>query len=254
MSEINFGKYIALSSFVHKLNPVSKIFFVIFLIIETFLISNWLYYIIPGTLLVIFMLGSKIRISLYFEDVKKLWFLILIIFLLQFTSGVNLHNLFNAIETVLRIIIIVLLSSIFIRTTRPVELARSVEKGLILIRVRRSLSRDISMTLVLVMQFIPVLLKEINRIRTAQMIRGSKMSRGIFKGLQTVISIMIPLVISTMRRAEQVAIAMESRRYGMYDNTTSYYKSEINLPDVVVIVLSVVLLILPAVLSKLLIK
>jgi energy-coupling factor transport system permease protein len=110
------------------------------------------------------------------------------------------------------------------------------------------------MTLVLVMQFIPVLLKEINRIRTAQMIRGSKMSRGIFKGLQTVISIMIPLVISTIRRAEQVAIAMESRRYGMYDNTTSYYKSEINLPDVVVIVLSVVLLILPAVLSKLLIK
>lgn len=87
MSEINFGKYIALSSFVHKLNPVSKIFFVIFLIIETFLISNWLYYIIPGTLLVIFMLGSKIRISLYFEDVKKLWFLILIIFYYSLPVG-----------------------------------------------------------------------------------------------------------------------------------------------------------------------
>ncbi len=235
----NIGKYIERNSFIHKSNSLSKFILLLCTVLSIFITNSYLYFIILVATLCCLAFLSKIQFMYYFHDIKNLWFLMLLAFVFQIINGISLQVLEKAIISVLRIFSIVFVVSIFMRSTKPMEICRSLERSFRLLKVSNKRARDLSVSISLVLRFLPIMVEEIDRIRISQKLRGVDLSSGgIFKRLLGVVSIVIPVVISTIKRAEQLALAMETRRYGLSERVSNYYDISFKFADFLMIVLS----------------
>lgn len=239
----NIGKYIKRDSFIHKSNSLSKFILLLCTVLSVFITSSYLYFTILLATLCCLAFLSKIQFMYYFNDIKNLWFLMLLAFIFQIINGISLQVLEKAIISVLRIFSIVFVVSIFMRSTKPTEISRSLERSFRLLKVSNRWARDLSVSISLVLRFFPIMVEEIDRIRISQKLRGVDLSSGgIFKRLFGVVSIVIPVVISTINRAEQLALAMETRRYGLSEKVSNYYDINFNFVDFLMIILSISLI------------
>lgn len=239
----NIGKYIKRDSFIHKSNALSKLILILCTVSSVFITNNYYYFIILLIILCCLAFLSKVQFTYYLNDIQGAWFLILLAFVFQLINGVNLHDLEKALINVLRILSIFFVVSIFMRSTKPAEISRCLERSFRFFKVNNKWARDLSITIVLVLRFFPIMADEINRIRVSQTLRGVNLSRGgIVKRLTGVMSIIVPVVVSTINRAEQLASAMETRRYGLFERASDYYDIKFKFADLLIIILSVSLI------------
>ncbi|SHH39628.1 energy-coupling factor transporter transmembrane component T family protein [Thermosipho atlanticus] len=216
------GKYIPCESFLHSLDPRSKILGTFIIITSILLINNLWGYIIPFFIFIILVHLSKINFLVYLSSVKSMWFLILFASVIQFfVSGLEM-SLFIA----LRLFFVVVFASFLTFTTPPLLIARGLSSIMKWFGIKESYREDFSMIMTISMRFIPILFDEIDRIIKAQIARGAKFDQpGLRYKIKGLVIIIIPLLISAIRKAEEISIALQARKYGIGPRT-SYYVLE----------------------------
>ena len=227
-SDIAFGQYCPGNSIIHRLDPRAKIIISIIAIVAIFLAKSVSAFILltVASLCLVFMTGISLRLIL--KSIRPLLFIIL------FTSIINifwvkgdtllvsfwviniyLEGLVNAALIVLRIMLLITTTSLFLTyTTTPLALTDALESLLSPLKKIKIPVHEFAMMMTIALRFIPTLIEETQKIIAAQTARGADFSSGnIIRRAKALVPILIPLFISAFRRADELAVAMECRCY-----------------------------------------
>jgi len=265
IKDITLGQYFPLDSIIHKLDPRFKILATFIYIVLVFFANSVLTY----SLVALFCFGvvflSKVKLSLVLKSVKPL--LLIIVFTavinLFFTSGTDIiwkwkflkityTGVENAVNMALRLIFLVMGSSLLTYTTSPILLTDGIERLLKPFSKIGLPSHEIAMMMTIALRFIPTLLEETEKIMTAQKSRGADFESGnLLNRAKALIPVIIPLFINAFKRADELATAMECRCYRGGDGRTRLRVLKFGKRDliaaVVLLVFSVLLVILSAI-------
>ena len=245
IKDITLGQFFPGSSVLHKLDPRMKIILLILYIVVLFIAKSVVSYIliIISTVLLIYL--SKIPFKLYFKGLKPLIFIIIFTGLLNvlYSQGpyicefwifkISINGIINAVKMIIRIILLVMSTSILTYTTSPVLLTSGLERLLSPLKVIKVPVHEFSMMMTIALRFIPTLLEETDKIMSAQKARGADFeSGGLMKRIKALVPIIIPLLVSAVRRAEELATAMQCRCYnGDSKNRTRFVQYSLCVRD-----------------------
>lgn len=250
IKDITIGQYVPGNSFVHKLDPRIKILLSLVYIVDLFLVNNFKGYIfiVLFTILVIYI--SKVHISYIYKGLKPIFILII------FTGAINIlmtpgkgtalfhwkfinvykEGLILAAFMSIRLIFLIIGTSIVTLTTSPIELTDGIEKLLNPMKKIGVPAHELAMMMTIALRFIPTLIDETDKIMKAQMARGADIDSGnIFNKAKSLVPILVPLFISSFRRADELAMAMEARCYRGGEGRTRMKKLIITSKDYVAV-------------------
>ena len=224
--DITIGQYYQTDSVIHRLDPRVKLMGTLVYIISLFLGRNiWLYLLATVFLAVVIKL-SKVPLKFILKGLKAVVVIIALsaAFNLFLTAGeplikiwkitITKEGLILAIFMVVRLIYLIMGSSLMTLTTTPNNLTDGLEKGLGFLKVIHVPVHEIAMMMSIALRFIPILIEETDKIMKAQTARGADFNNGnIIKRAKAMIPILVPLFISAFRRANELAMAMEARCY-----------------------------------------
>lgn len=231
--DITIGQYYQADSVIHRLDPRVKLMGTLIFVISLFLGSNiWLYLVVAAFLAIVIAL-SKIPLKFILKGLKAIVILIVIsaAFNLFLTPGTPLikiwkltithEGLNTAVFMVIRLIFLIMGSSLMTLTTTPNNLTDGLEKGLGFLKYIKVPVHEIAMMMSLALRFVPTLLEETDKIMQAQKARGADMDSGnLITKVKALIPILVPLFVSAFRRAYDIATAMECRCYRGGDGRT----------------------------------
>lgn len=263
MNNIVFGRYVNENTFVHKLDPRTKIFLLILFSVGIFLqfsnlITNLIFSCIYLVLIFVLMIITRINIFDLFKSLSVMWLMILFLMIIYIITPITnptlpvAFNLFskpiywdvfaNMGYILLRLMLLISLAMVLTSSTRPMDLTYAFEWYMYPLKVIRFPVHEIAMTLSIALRFIPTLLDETNRIMKAQESRGADFKHGsIFKRFGAIISLIIPLFVSAIERSEQLANAMEARGYDPKAKRTRYKVLKGGLRDAFALILGALL-------------
>ena len=230
------GKYIPLDSFVHRLDPRVKLVSLMFLLVSVFFDAGFIGYLIMGAFVALLASSSKIKLSQIIKSIKPMIFmmLFLVFFNILFMQSGNLivslgfikiydQALIQSSYIFIRLIIIIIMTTILTATTKPLDLTLGLEHLLSPLKKVGFPAHEIAMMISIALRFIPTLMEETQRIMKAQASRGVDFQEGSLKEkILSIISLIIPLFISAFQKAEDLANAMESRNYNPDAKRTRY--------------------------------
>jgi energy-coupling factor transport system permease protein len=260
ISDITIGQFFPGNSVIHKMDARMKIITMFLLIVSIFICKNIfsLALVIVASFLLVAV--SKISIKTVLKSIKPLAVIILITAILNIFYGTGeplaqlgkLKITANGIETAIfmavRIISLVVISSLLTYTTSPTQLTDALERLLKPLKYIKIDVHSIAMTMTIALRFIPTLIEEIEKIMAAQKSRGADMeSGGLIHRAKALVPVLIPLFVSSFRRASELAYAMECRCYRGGDGRTKMKVMKFSVRDfvaLVVIILFMVALIL----------
>lgn len=232
--DITIGQYYPTDSVIHKLDPRVKIVCTLLYLISLFLFKSVLGYVICTVFLVAVIRTSKVPFKFITKGLKPIILLLLIttIFNLFFTTTGNIlvsvgfikiteDGLRASVYMVLRLIYLIVGSSLMTLTTTPNELTDGIERLLRPLNKIKVPVHEIAMMMSIALRFIPLLLEETDKIMKAQIARGADLESGnIVQKAKSMIPILVPLFVSAFRRANDLAMAMEARCYRGGDGRT----------------------------------
>lgn len=224
--DITLGQYYPVDSVLHRMDPRTKLFGTMIFIISLFLADNVWAYVVATAFLVIAIKVSKVPFKFMVRGLKAIVFLLLISvsFNLFLTEGDVIFRLWflkitkegvrMAAFMGLRLMYLVVGSSIMTLTTTPNELTDGLEKSLGFLNKIRVPVHEVSMMMSIALRFIPILIEETDKIMKAQMARGADFESGnLVHKAKSMVPLLVPLFISAFRRATDLAMAMEARCY-----------------------------------------
>ncbi|MCD7728382.1 MAG: energy-coupling factor transporter transmembrane protein EcfT [Clostridia bacterium] len=247
INDVTFGQYYPTESFVHKLDPRTKLLFLIGYIVAIF-ISDTLYgMLLCAIALIIIVIAARVPFGRVLRSVKGIIFILILTSLLNlfFHGGDNLIAQWGIIKIyreaivytiflLLRLFLLVMASAVLTLTTTPVRLADGIESLLSPLKVIHFPVHELALIMSIALRFIPILIDETNRIISAQKARGADFESGnIFKRIKAIVPILIPLLISSFRRAEELGDAMDARCYSGSKNRTKYKKLKLGWRDLI---------------------
>ncbi len=224
--DITIGQYYQTESPIHGLDPRVKLMGTLVFIISLFAgKSIWAYLFITVFLLAIIKI-SKVPLKFIVKGLKAILIIIIIsaAFNLFLTDGevvvqfwkltITKEGIYQAVFMVVRLIYLIMGSSIMTLTTTPNHLTDGLEKSMGFLKKIKVPVHEISMMMSIALRFIPILIDETDKIMKAQMARGADFEHGnILKRAKAMIPILVPLFVSAFRRANELAMAMEARCY-----------------------------------------
>lgn len=227
LSDITLGQYVHADSPVHKMDPRVKIVLTIAYLIFVFLVDRLFGYVYLAAYLALAVWLSKVPFGKVLRSIKPLLFimvftLVLNVFFVQAGETlvqwrfihITTGGLRQAVFMALRLTFLVTGTSIMTLTTSPVALTDGLEKLFAPLKIFRFPAHELAMMMTIALRFIPTLLDEANKIMKAQMARGADFESGnVFVRARAMIPVLVPLFVSAFRRAEELAMAMESRCY-----------------------------------------
>lgn len=235
---ITLGQYVPGISFIHRLDPRIKLIASLLLMVFVFLIHTIYGYLVLLVFLLLLVFLSQVPFHYYINGIRPIIMLLILTVSLQifFTKGADqpiLHwwiiqiyqeGIQGAIFIFLRLILLVLSSSLLTLTTSPMRLTSAIEFVLKPFSYLGLPTSEISMMMTIALRFIPTILEETDRLMKAQSSRGAEFETGnLFKRLQGLIPILVPLFISSFRRADDLAVAMESRCFQVGNKRTQLH-------------------------------
>ena len=278
MRDIALGQYYPAKSLIHRMDPRSKIIIAVMYLVAIFFINTYTVYLITILLLFVVVLISRIPIKLILKSVKPMLFLILFtaIINLFFTSvqdkpfvidlyfrqwtvnniifevkwgfvhfGMTWIGVNNAIKMALRLILLVMGPSLLTLTTTPVTLTDGVESLMKPLKLIRVPVHELALIMSITLKFIPTIMEETDKIMMAQRARCADFDSGnLFKKAKAMLPVLIPLFVSSLRRAEELAYAMDSRCYRGSTGRTKMKILKLKLWDYFSLLLSAVFLFL----------
>ena len=226
LRDITIGQYYRADSFIHRLDPRTKIIGTFFFIIILFVIKGLYGLMIAGILLLLLVRLSKVPLSYIVRGQKSILFLLLFTVVLNMLMikgevlvriwflQITREGLYTAVFMAIRLILLVIGCSLMTLTTTPLQLTDGLERILRPLKKIKVPVHDISMMMSIALRFIPILMEETDKIMKAQSARGADFdSGGLTQKAKALIPVLVPLVISAFRRADELATAMESRCY-----------------------------------------
>ncbi|CEA01359.1 Energy-coupling factor transporter transmembrane protein EcfT [Jeotgalicoccus saudimassiliensis] len=236
LSSMLLGRYIPGNSIIHMLDPRAKIISVIMFMVIVFFANHWVGYslLILFVLLVTKLAGLSVRFL--FNGLKLIFILLIFTFLMHIflTKGgtvlidggfftIESKGLITGIYITVRLIMLVVITTLMTLTTSPIELTDAIEKLCRPLKTVKVPVHEIAMMMSISLRFIPTLMDETEKIIKAQSARGSTFLTGSLKQrINALVPIFIPLFMSAFKRAEEMAIAMEVRGYQGEAGRTHY--------------------------------
>lgn len=225
IKDITIGQYIPGESFIHKLDPRTKILISFLFIISLFIVDKFVGYIFVVAFLALVVYVAKISPRYLYKGLKPVFLLIALtailnIFMLRdgnlifelgfikiYDSGIK-----TAFFMAIRLILLIMGTSVLTLTTSPIELTDGIER--LLKPIGKEIAHELAMMMTIALRFIPTLIDETDKIMKAQKARGADFeSGGLVKKAKSLIPLLVPLFISSFRRADELAMAMEARCY-----------------------------------------
>ncbi len=255
MKDVSFGQYFPAKSFVHSMDARVKILISIAYIVAVFLVKPFFFLGFLACLSFVCIATAMARVPFLkvLRSIKAILFFVILSAVLQlfFNKGGNAvfewqfiritdQGLLNAGFIVARIALVVLGASLLTLTTSPVEIADGIESLLTPLKWIKFPVHEFALIMSIALRFIPTLLDETDRIIKAQKARGANFESGnIFKRAKALVPVLIPLLISSFRRADELADAMDARCYAGSTNRTKFKKMKVGWRDLLgVIVIS----------------
>ncbi len=231
LRDITIGQYIPGTSLVHKLDPRTKIISLVLYMIGLFLANNFRGYLLVTFFTVGIILLSQISFLTIIKGMRPLMIIIILTLGMHLflTKGdplwqwgifkISEQGLRQGIFMVLRLIYLVTITSLLTLTTTPIALTDGIEKVLKLLFI--PIAHELAMMMTIALRFIPTLIEETDKIMKAQMARGADFeSGGLLSRAKSLIPLLVPLFLSSFRRADDLAMAMEARCYRGGENRT----------------------------------
>lgn len=230
------GRYIQGNSIIHELDPRTKLIGSFYFILIVFLANHWLAYLLLAAFTFLAIKLSRISISYFLRGIRPMLWIIMftVVFQMLFTVGgtvffewgpisITSLGIINALYIFMRLVLIIMMSTILTLTTAPLELTDGIEHLL------RPLARfgfpahEVALMLSIALRYVPTLMDEAQKIMNAQRARGVEFDEGSFiDRIKAMIPILIPLFVSAFNRADEMAIAMEARGYRGGEGRTKY--------------------------------
>ncbi|MDR2770479.1 MAG: energy-coupling factor transporter transmembrane protein EcfT [Clostridiales Family XIII bacterium] len=224
--DITIGQYYPGDTWVHRLDPRLKIAVTLVFIVTLFLVRDFLGYVVAIAALGGVIGISRVPLAFILRGLKAIFLIILFTFMLNMfmTAGTPLfrlgfltvtrEGLYSAVFMGLRLVLLIVGSSLLTLTTKPIKLTDGIESLLGPLRVFGVPAHELAMMMTIALRFIPTLLEETDKIMKAQTARGADFESGsILRRAKNLIPILVPLFISAFRIAQDLAMAMEARCY-----------------------------------------
>ena len=252
LRDITLGQYFPGDTVVHRLDPRTKLILVVLYIIALFNTKGW---ISNGLILILTLLCMKIaniRLSNIFKGLKPMLLIIVLTALLNlfYTRGTPIHEgwiitwegLDRAVKMVLRITLLITGTFLLTYTTSPMALTDGLELLLNPLKKLKVPVHALTLMMSMALRFIPTLIEETDKIMSAQRARGADFETGnLIQRAKALLPILVPLFVSAFRRADELAIAMESRCYHGGEGRTRMKQLHYAGIDMVALVLGVVM-------------
>ncbi|MCH3913885.1 MAG: energy-coupling factor transporter transmembrane protein EcfT [Acidaminococcaceae bacterium] len=226
LNDITLGQYYPGNSFLHKLDPRTKILATFFFMAAVFIAESALSYGILLAFVFIVAFMAKLPWKMLLKSIKPLWVIIILTLGIHIFTGqgeplwqwkmltVTREGIVLGVKMSLRLILLLLISSLLTFTTSPIVLTDGIESLLTPFKKIGVPAHELAMMMTIALRFIPTLLEETDRIMKAQSARGADFSSGnLIQRAKNMLPILIPLFISSFRRADELAMAMEARCY-----------------------------------------
>lgn len=226
LRDITLGQYYQTESVIHRLDPRVKLVTTICFIISLFIVDNWIGYLIAILFLALVIRLSRVPVKFMVRGMKSILFLLIVAgcFNLFLTPGevlvsfwklkITKEGIFLASFMALRLILLIMGSSVMTLTTTPNQLTDGLEKLLGPLKHLRVPVHEIAMMMSIALRFIPILMEETDKIMKALIARGADFESGnLIKKAKSLVPLLVPLFISAFRRANDLAMAMEARCY-----------------------------------------
>lgn len=234
LNDITLGQYFPGDSVIHRMDPRMKLVLTIIYIVGVFFIGNLPGYLIALAFLYLVVRIAGIRFSYLLKGIKPLRFILVFTFLLNllfvpgetplFTLGfftLTREALGNAVFFALRLVFLVMGTSVLTLTTSPMQLTDGLERLMHPLQRFHFPAHELAMMMTIALRFIPTLLEETDKIQKAQMARGADFETGnLITRAKAMIPLLVPLFVSAFRRANDLAMAMEARCYRGGDHRT----------------------------------
>ena len=244
--DVAFGQYYPSNSAVHKLDARIKLILTLVYIIGIFFVKSYFGFMLTAALLIIIIIAAKLPMASVLRSVRGILLLVVLtslINLFMIKDGdvlvewkifvITKNGVHTTIKMVLRLVLLISGASLLALTTTPVELADGLESLMRPLSLIKVPVRDIAMIMSIALRFIPTLFDETNKIVSAQKARGASLDTGnIFARIKALVPVLIPLFVSSFRRADELAFAMDARCYNATDKRTKMKKPKIRFSDV----------------------
>lgn len=251
IGDVTIGQYFPGNSPLHRMDPRMKLVLTFIMMLSVFMCKNYVSLAIMVLVSLVVTLLSKLNIKMILKGIKPILFVVLFTTLINLFYGtgdpvfrlgfikITANGINNSLFMAFRIIILVVYGLMLTYTTTPTALTDSIEslmKPLTYIKVD---VHSIAMTMTIALRFIPTLVEEVDKIMSAQKSRGADMENGgIIKRVKAIIPVMIPLFVSSFRRANDLAYAMECRCYRGGAGRTKMKQMHLKASDYIALVAS----------------
>lgn len=246
LKDITIGQFFPGDTIIHRLDPRIKIIIISLFIASLFFVNSFIPYIfILGFILAVVKV-SKVPLKFILKGLKPLFFIILITFTINIlmTKGevlvelgplsITKEGLYLAVFMALRLVFLIIGTSLLTLTTSPIALTDGIEKLLSPFKKIGLPAHELAMMMTIALRFIPTLLEETDKIMKAQMARGADFESGnIISRAKNLVPLLVPLFINAFRRADELATAMEARCYRGGDNRTRLNEIKLKRLDIV---------------------
>lgn len=236
MDKMIFGRYVPADSMVHHMDPRSKLILIFLFVCIVFIANNPITYVILTVYTVLMVALSKIPFHFLYAGLKPVLWLVLFTLILHlfltregtliyevgpikiYEEGIR-QGMFISV----RFFLLILMTSLLTLTTTPIEITDGLETLLGPLKKVKFPVHELALMMSISLRFIPTLMQETDKIMKAQIARGVEFTSGPMKErVKAIVPLLIPLFISSFKRAEELAVAMEARGYRGGEGRTKY--------------------------------
>ena len=227
LNNMAIGQFFPGESPVHRMDPRTKLVGAVAIFVVIFLVRSMWGYLAISLLAVTAILLSRIPVKMIVRGLKPILFIMSLTFLINMLTvsegriffewkfiHVSSVGIRTAVFLAYRLVLVVIISQVLTLTTSPLELTDGMEQLMAPLKLVRFPVHELTMMMTLALRFIPTLIGEADRIMKAQMSRGADFESGnLFRRAKAMVPLLVPLFVSAFRRADELALAMESRGY-----------------------------------------
>ena len=226
LKDITIGQYVKGDSILHRLDPRTKIFGMLAIMVALFFVNNWIGLVYAAVVVFAVLFASQVPLKFYIRGVKPLRWILLFTAAIQIflTPGeiiwqwgilhITAEGVRLAIVMCVRLVLLVMTTSVLTLTTTPIVLTDAVENLLSPFKRIGVPAHELAMMMTIALRFIPLLADETEKIMAAQKARGAAFDEGgLMDRARALLPILVPLFLSAINRASELAMAMEARCY-----------------------------------------
>lgn len=226
LKDITIGQYVKGDSILHRLDPRTKIFGMLAIMVALFFVNNWIGLVYAAVVVFAVLFASQVPLKFYIRGVKPLRWILLFTAAIQIflTPGeiiwqwgilhITAEGVRLTIFMCVRLVLLVMTTSVLTLTTTPIVLTDAVENLLSPFKRIGVPAHELAMMMTIALRFIPLLADETEKIMAAQKARGAAFDEGgLMDRARALLPILVPLFLSAINRASELAMAMEARCY-----------------------------------------